>query len=198
MIVHLKPNRPSGLPICPRNPSPAARRLGVAAVSRPRPVSCGTGGGLRRQLELREYPRIIPKSSFTEVYPELAALVGTRVPDLRGLFLRGIGGKAGNLGQVQTESIHIPNLPFEIPGISLAPTDGMSASSYCHNHCASIAEGQMELSMCIRQCIGNNTSSSQSMLTTGGSFQGTINISTGQNETRPQNMAVRYLIKAQK
>lgn len=38
-------------------------------------------------------------------YPELFALVGARVPDFRGLFLRGQGGNAAPLGVQQGDAI---------------------------------------------------------------------------------------------
>ncbi len=38
-------------------------------------------------------------------YPELFALVGARVPDYRGLFLRGVGGKSGALGVYQGDTV---------------------------------------------------------------------------------------------
>ena len=37
-------------------------------------------------------------------YPELRAVVGANVPDLRGLFLRGTGGNAAALGTVQEDA----------------------------------------------------------------------------------------------
>jgi hypothetical protein len=37
-------------------------------------------------------------------FPELYALVGGAVPDFRGLFLRGTGGNAASLGQVQQDA----------------------------------------------------------------------------------------------
>ncbi len=39
------------------------------------------------------------------VYPELFAVIGNRVPDLRGLFLRGQGGNSAALGAVQGDAI---------------------------------------------------------------------------------------------
>ena len=38
-------------------------------------------------------------------YPELFALVGGQVPDLRGLFLRGHGGNSAGLGEQQGDAI---------------------------------------------------------------------------------------------
>ena len=37
-------------------------------------------------------------------YPELFALMGGKVPDLRGLFLRGVGGNSAGLGVKQEDS----------------------------------------------------------------------------------------------
>ena len=39
------------------------------------------------------------------VYPELYAVVGSRVPDYRGMFLRGTGGNAASLGVQQGDAI---------------------------------------------------------------------------------------------
>ena len=45
-----------------------------------------------------------------KVYPELAALLGGQAPDLRGQFLRGLGGASGAIGVRQIESVYIaPN-----------------------------------------------------------------------------------------
>lgn len=44
-------------------------------------------------------------SGHPRVYPELFAVVGSKVPDLRGLFLRGQGGNAAPLGTVQGDAI---------------------------------------------------------------------------------------------
>ena len=37
-------------------------------------------------------------------YPELFALLGGQVPDLRGLFLRGVGGNSAGLGEKQEDA----------------------------------------------------------------------------------------------
>ena len=44
-------------------------------------------------------------SGPARAYPELFALVGARVPDYRGLFLRGVGGKSGALGVYQGDTV---------------------------------------------------------------------------------------------
>ena len=38
-------------------------------------------------------------------FPELFAVVGARVPDYRGLFLRGLGGKSAALGVQQGDTV---------------------------------------------------------------------------------------------
>lgn len=59
-------------------------------------------------------------------YPELFALVGTNVPDLRGLFLRGHGGNSAALGQTQGDAIRnitgsLGRLPSAIGGDATGP-----------------------------------------------------------------------------
>ena len=44
------------------------------------------------------------QSISPSVYPELFAVVGSSVPDLRGLFLRGYGGKSAALGATQDQA----------------------------------------------------------------------------------------------
>lgn len=75
---------------------------------------------LRHSFTLRAYsPEIKARQAilgFLPVYPELVALVGSRVPDYRGIFLRGLGSQTsthyGNvthssaaLGQLQGDGI---------------------------------------------------------------------------------------------
>ena len=40
----------------------------------------------------------------SRAYPELFAVVGGQVPDLRGMFLRGYGGKSAALGTTQDQA----------------------------------------------------------------------------------------------
>ena len=44
------------------------------------------------------------QSISPSVYPELFAVVGGQVPDLRGMFLRGYGGKSAALGTTQDQA----------------------------------------------------------------------------------------------
>ena len=66
------------------------------------------------------------QSISQSVYPELFALVGTNVPDLRGLFLRGHGGNSAALGQTQGDAIRnitgsLGRLPSAIGGDATGP-----------------------------------------------------------------------------
>ncbi len=45
------------------------------------------------------------RSIGSAVYPELFALVGPNVPDLRGMFLRGLGGNSAALGAIQGDMV---------------------------------------------------------------------------------------------
>ena len=108
------------------------------------------------------------------VYPELFAVIGAKVPDYRGLFLRGQGGKAARLGTVQEESVYINHLAKfqgKIPSEGFVPVSGVTNGDnpdYAYRY----RDG------------GNMTS---------------INVeidTTKEGETRPRNTAVRYFIRA--
>jgi len=111
-----------------------------------------------------------------QVYPELADLVGPTVPDLRGLFLRGLGGKSDQLSRKQLEGVYISNASFSITGIYKSSIEGYSVISFnCANRiCPDVS------------AIGQTP------------VDGNFTLNSGSSETRPENMAVRYLIKALK
>jgi len=48
---------------------------------------------------------IVPHLEYSELY----AVIGSKTPDLRGLFLRGHGNKSGDLGQKQEAEVYIPS-----------------------------------------------------------------------------------------
>jgi hypothetical protein len=98
---------------------------------------------------------------------------------LRGQFLRGLGGKSGGLGQIQAEGIYFSDIQVSINGIH--PMDSrLSAWD------SSLYECTVELNC------------RKDVMISGGSYNSTLSYNSGSGETRPQNMAVRYLIKAQK
>ena len=65
--------------------------------------------------------------SFLPVYPELVALIGSRVPDYRGLFLRGVGGNSAALGILQEDEIKSHS--HKIPRRMILPGEGLKHDS---------------------------------------------------------------------
>ena len=107
-------------------------------------------------------------------YPDLAALMGARVPDLRGLFLRGQGGNSAALGVTQIDTMRpITGGPFEA---ARASGGAIYSSGSGHGD-----QGRNNYNW-------TNVYIDSSRL--GPHFSG--------QETRPVNMAVRYLVKAQR
>ena len=98
-------------------------------------------------------------------YPELFAVVGINVPDLRGVFLRGKGGLSAELGILQNHMVgehdHIVSIRNGDGGGSGTPAFDVTDSPWGFVN--------------FRATPGNNMG----------------------EETRPINMAVRYLIRAQ-
>ena len=96
------------------------------------------------------------------VYPELFAVLGGQVPDLRGMFLRGYGGKSAALGITQDQATASSGIQIATAFIDLGGGgwDGWAYAPYPQ---------------------------------AGGSW--TTLPGTG-DETRPVNMAVRYLVRA--
>jgi hypothetical protein len=122
-------------------------------------------------------------SNLGHVHPELRALVGAKVPDLRGIFLRGLGGNSNPLGQKQAEAIN-SDTPYQL-SLKVGYIEYVQAFSGCRP-----SHGEGDNPACSRY-------SDPVFVPSGGYSQSTtVYFQTGQNETRPQNIAVRYLIKA--
>ena len=115
-------------------------------------------------LELFLSRCIIP---HPRAYPELFAVVGGQVPDLRGLFLRGHGGNSAALGIQQGDAIR------NITGSFTGTYTGISGVFYRITGGDIKAGSEGEL-------IGLDVSRQ---------------VPTA-NENRPANQAVRYLIRA--
>ena len=107
------------------------------------------------------------QSISPSVYPELFAVVGGQVPDLRGLFLRGHGGNSAALGIQQGDAIR------NITGSFTGTYTGISGVFYRITGGDIKAGSEGEL-------IGLDVSRQ---------------VPTA-NENRPANQAVRYLIRA--
>ena len=113
-------------------------------------------------------PEFCQISLCHSAYPELFALTGATVPDLRGLFLRGQGGNAAALGQIQPDEIK-----SHTHGVWGAPSD---TGHYDDNGIV----------------LDTHTFGAYWIQ---GQEQPYISY-TGGVETRPINRAVRYLIRA--
>ena len=109
------------------------------------------------------------------VYPELFALIGPLVPDLRGLFLRGQGGKSAALGVVQGDAIR--NITGSFGQHGSASAGGVFFRT------GGCAED-------IRSSYGTWSSN-------GVGFDLSRMVPTA-DENRPENQAVRYLMRARR
>lgn len=107
-------------------------------------------------------------------YPELYAIVGSSVPDYRGLFLRGVGGNSAALGIAQGDAIR--NVTGNFHSAWLYNYGGYTGAFYQQSQGYRCPQGYP----------------------LGGSYVG-FNLSRvvpTASENRPVNKAVRYLIRA--
>ena len=107
------------------------------------------------------------------VFPELFALVGGQVPDLRGLFLRGHGGNSAALGEPQGDAIRNVHGTFGQHGSASA-----SGAFYRSTGC------REDIRSSFNEWTGNGVALDLSRV-----------VPTA-DENRPVNMAVRYLVRA--
>ena len=119
-------------------------------------------------------------SCLSKNYPELFALMGGQVPDLRGLFLRGHGGNSAALGVTQGHAMR---------DISASGSISVGFGGYLSGSGIFKPVGSHKVTV-IRGTWDNNWNSTNYGL----------DLSTGgvpvANEVRPDNQAVRYLIRA--
>ena len=101
-------------------------------------------------------------------------MIGGKVPDYRGLFLRGQGGKSAQLGIIQEESIYINHLA-KFQG-SIPNAGSVAVSGNTNSEVPQYA---------YRYRNGGNVTSINVEIDT-----------TKEGETRPRNIAVRYFIRA--
>lgn len=114
----------------------------------------------------------------TEGYPELAAVVGSYVPDYRGYFLRGVGGNSASLGVAQGDAIR--NITGTFSGDNVTAGIGITGA---FTYSSLSGKGNVD----------DDTSYSNGI--TRYSFDASKTVPTA-NENRPINKAVLYLIKA--
>lgn len=125
------------------------------------------------------------QSISSATYPELYAVAGSTVPDLRGLFLRGTGGAAATLGSIQedagrniTASIETRDDIAKSVGQFWRATGAFSASG---------GGGQGRL-RCTEGYVAESKLSFDASRSWGSSHTA--------GEFRPKNRSVRYLIRA--
>ena len=110
-------------------------------------------------------------------YPELFALLGNPVPDLRGLFLRGRGGNSAALGVQQSDAIRniVGSSPTMTGGGRYDQTSGAISAHVWYYQSANTLGGPG--------------------MTYGLNFDASRVVPTAE-ENRPVNMATRFLIRA--
>lgn len=122
-------------------------------------------------------PEFCQISLCHSAYPELFALVGATVPDLRGLFLRGQGGNAAALGNVQQDAGKEFSGSFLLTSGGPATTSGGFTQRYVGGR-------------------GDDTNGKYGFTEISFSGAGAWGAEHVADEFRPINRAVRYLIRA--
>lgn len=110
-------------------------------------------------------------------YPVLFALVGNQVPDLRGLFLRGSGGRSATLGVIQQDAGKEFSGSFLLTSGGPATTSGGFTQRYVGGR-------------------GDDTNGKYGFTEISFSGAGAWGAEHVADEFRPVNCAVRYLIRA--
>ncbi len=112
----------------------------------------------------------------TAGYPELAAVVGATVPDLRGKFLRGLGRNSAGLGATQGDAIR--NITGSSGNLGSWPGYGGGSGAFSQTASGSYPSKDGGGNPLVKLA-----------------FDASKSVPTA-NENRPVNMAVRYLIRA--
>ena len=123
------------------------------------------------------------KNVAESVYPELRTLMGTRVPDLRGLFLRGRGGNSSALGQKQEDAGR--NIQGNFTALLQSMLDYMATGAFYIDEIFPPGGSEGRVPNYETPLYALDASRSWGADHTA-------------NEFRPINMAVRYLVRALK
>lgn len=134
---------------------------------------------------------VFMQGQSTTSYPELAAVIGSTIPDMRGNFARGVGGKSGGLGQIQGQSVQALTfkgnvLPHHNHSVTVYGRNG-KYSSDGQSYNSSVMQGAA--SDWTPQIDRSDVTHSVSAGTPSGLIEGTG------IETRPKNVAFHYIIK---
>ena len=126
------------------------------------------------------------QSILQSTYPELYAMVGSKIPDYRGMFLRGYGSQIFNSGGYGNIT-HASSSLGVIQGDAIRNMTGRVLGSVEENQ--SIATGVFEHDWTVTDGANNGKGS------VGFNFDASRVVPTSV-ENRPVNIAVRYLIRA--
>ncbi len=135
----------------------------------------------------------IMQGQSTAAFPELASQIGGTIPDMRGKFARGVGGKSGALGQAQSGSVQSLGfsgnaLPSHTHNVLVYGQNG-KYSSDGQSYNTNIMQGAM--AEWTPKVTRSDVTAPASAGTPSGSITGTG------NETRPENVAFNYIIKTE-
>lgn len=119
-------------------------------------------------------------------YPELYALIGSRVPDYRGMFLRGVGGNSYSLGVEQEHSVQVSKI-----GINAGR--GTLTSNFAVLSGTGVFKDAGGNTGVPRASHDYHSQTKIEVDLYGNLYNG---VATNYEETRPVNVAVRYLIRA--
>lgn len=109
------------------------------------------------------------------------------MPDYRGRFLRGLGGKSAALGVQQAAGTYVPNTTITLSG-----------NIGVNNYKGHPVYGTIDpMAFYIPYDTGSISDTKVNVLAVGNTSQNyNVTINTGSGETRPENMAVRYFIRS--
>ena len=115
------------------------------------------------------------------LYPELFAVVGGTLPDYRGLFLRGVGGNSGLIGQFQKHALSSEEFTLSMGmSVGFAGSSNFSGIGDVHLESVSVYRPQYK--------VWGETLSP--LIDVKAKFN------TPSTETIPSNKAVRYLVRS--
>lgn len=124
----------------------------------------------------------------TAGYPGLAAVIGANVPDLRGEFIRGLDSGRGidtgrTLGSAQADEFKAHSHSITVSGSGTVPYNPLNSHGVGPRDAINAPDNQFGYRI-------------QNTLTIPFTASGTSS-SAGGSETRPRNVALMYIIKAQ-
>jgi hypothetical protein len=138
---------------------------------------------------------LVCRGQSTSGYPQLGLLIGPLVPDLRGMFLR--GANLGRSDSLADPAVRLGGTPLQ--KIGSVQTDAFEAHNHTNDPPGPVPVGSYGL---VRRSAGGDTSTVASTDSTGSGFQPSVTETPrsipiqGGSETRPNNIAIHWLIKA--